>query len=68
MHSSIVAHLLSNGSQDAFSSLSDSILAHRIIGELYQQEADYENTIKVSESGLELVNRAEQNWGRPINL
>ncbi|PIL34098.1 hypothetical protein GSI_03809 [Ganoderma sinense ZZ0214-1] len=52
---------------DAFSSLGDSILAHRIIGGLYQQEADYENTIKVSESGLELVRRVEQNWGRPIN-
>lgn len=52
---------------EAFSSLGDSILAHRIVGGLYQQEADYENTIKVSESGLELVRRIEQNWGRTIN-
>ncbi|TFK87083.1 TPR-like protein [Polyporus arcularius HHB13444] len=52
---------------DAFSSLEDSILAHRIIAELYEQEADYQNAIKTSESGLELVRRVEQDWGRSIN-
>ena len=52
--------------QEAFASLSDSVLAHRIIAELYEQEADYENAMKVSESGLELVRRIEQNWGRPL--
>ena len=46
--------------------MSDSVLAHRIIAELYEQDADYENAIKVSESGLELVRRVEQNWGRPL--
>ena len=46
--------------------MSDSILAHRIIAELYEQDADYENAIKISESGLELVRRVEQNWGRPL--
>ncbi|RPD63776.1 TPR-like protein [Lentinus tigrinus ALCF2SS1-6] len=51
---------------DAFTSLGNSILAHRIIAELYEQDADYENAIKVAESGLELVRLVEQNWGRPI--
>ncbi|KAH9858634.1 TPR-like protein [Lenzites betulinus] len=51
---------------EAFSDLSNSILAHRIIADLYEQDADYENAIKVSESGLELVRRSEQNWGRPM--
>ena len=46
--------------------MSDSILAHRIIAELYEQDADYENAIKISESSLELVRRVEQNWGRPL--
>ncbi|KAI0356305.1 TPR-like protein [Trametes cingulata] len=51
---------------DAFTSLEDSLLAHRIITQLYEQDADYENAIKLSESGLELVRRSEQNWGRPL--
>ncbi|TBU40919.1 TPR-like protein [Dichomitus squalens] len=51
---------------EVFSSLNGSILAHRIIAELYEQDTDYENAIKVSESGLELVRRVEQNWGRPL--
>ncbi|KAI0743910.1 TPR-like protein [Daedaleopsis nitida] len=51
---------------EAFNSLNDSILAHRIIAELYEQESDYENAMKVSESGFELVRRVEQNWGRPL--
>ncbi|KAI0633616.1 TPR-like protein [Trametes polyzona] len=51
---------------ETFTDLGDSILAHRIIAELYEQDADYENAIKVSESGLELVRRSEENWGRPL--
>ncbi|KAI0674837.1 TPR-like protein [Trametes maxima] len=53
---------------EMFSSLNESILAHRIVAEIYEQEFDYENMIKVSESGLELVRRSEQNWGRPLKL
>ncbi|KAI8969575.1 TPR-like protein [Trametes punicea] len=53
---------------DAFSELSESLLAHRIIAKLYELEADYENAIKVAESGLELVRRSEQSWGRPFKL
>ena len=42
------------------------MLGHRCAGEVYLQEGDYENAIKISESGLELVRRVEQNWGRPL--
>ncbi len=52
--------------QEALSSLNDSVLAHRIVAELYEEDADHENAIKISESGLELVRRIEQNWGRPL--
>lgn len=52
--------------QEAFAELGDSLLAHRIVAQLYEQDSDYENAIKVSESGLELVRRAELNWGRPF--
>ncbi|OBZ66566.1 Superkiller protein 3 [Grifola frondosa] len=51
---------------DAFGSLSDSILAHRVMAELYEQEADLENTIKVAEGGLELVCKAEQQSGKSM--
>ena len=42
------------------------MLAHRIVSELYEQEADYENAIKLSERGLSLVSRLEQDWGKPF--
>ncbi|KIJ18985.1 hypothetical protein PAXINDRAFT_109465 [Paxillus involutus ATCC 200175] len=51
---------------DAFSSLSDSLLANRIVTEVYLQELDYPGAINVAESGLELVRRHEQNTGRKI--
>ncbi|OJT10137.1 Superkiller protein 3 [Trametes pubescens] len=51
---------------EAFAELGDSLLAHHIVAQLYEQDSDYENAIKVSESGLELVRRAELNWGRPF--
>ncbi|CCM00695.1 uncharacterized protein FIBRA_02734 [Fibroporia radiculosa] len=53
---------------DAFGNLQDSIIAHRIVAELYDNEGDLENTIKVAESGLELVLRAEQSNDRPLPL
>ncbi|KAH9895045.1 TPR-like protein [Cubamyces lactineus] len=53
---------------ETFSELSDSLLAHRIVTQLYELDADYENAIKVAESGLELLRRAEQNWGRSFKL
>ncbi|OSD01253.1 TPR-like protein [Trametes coccinea BRFM310] len=53
---------------EAFSDLNDSVLAHRVIAKLYELEGDYENAIKVAESGLELVRRSEQNWGRAFKM
>ena len=52
--------------QEAFANLKESILAHRIVAELYEQEDDYDNAMKVAESGLELVRRTEHNWGRSL--
>lgn len=52
---------------EAFGSLADSILAHRIVAEIYQSEEDLENTIKVAESGLELVRRAERDSGKSLS-
>ncbi len=46
-----------------FATIPNSILAHRIFAEVYEQDEDYENAIKVAESGLELVRREEQNRG-----
>ena len=46
----------------------DSILAHRIVAEVYENEEDLENAIKVSESGLELVIRHEKNIGSKLPL
>lgn len=59
-------HISDVSLQEAFAELGDSLLAHRIVAQLYEQDSDYENAIKVSESGLELVRRAELNWGRPF--
>ncbi|EMD32118.1 hypothetical protein CERSUDRAFT_119089 [Gelatoporia subvermispora B] len=51
---------------DAFTVLPDSILAHRVAADMYAQEGDLENAIKVAEGGLELTKRAQQNWGKPM--
>ncbi|CDO72766.1 hypothetical protein BN946_scf184994.g19 [Trametes cinnabarina] len=53
---------------EAFTDLNNSILAHRVVAKLYELEGDYENAIKVAESGLELVQRSEQDWGRPFKM
>ena len=52
--------------QDAFTSLPNSIFAHRIVAEIYLREVDYANAIKIAENGLELVSRAELNSGRKL--
>lgn len=45
--------------QDVFTTLSGSILANRIVADLYLQESDYQNAIRVAESGLELSRTSE---------
>jgi superkiller protein 3 len=54
--------------QECFPVASTSILAHRIVAEAYLTELDYENAIKVADSGLELVRKAESDYGKPLKL
>ncbi|KAF9222633.1 superkiller protein 3 [Gyrodon lividus] len=51
---------------DAFGSLSGSLLANRIVIEVYLKELDYPSAINVAESGLELVRMHEENTGQKI--
>ncbi|KAK7056865.1 Superkiller protein 3 [Paramarasmius palmivorus] len=44
---------------EAYPSTSNSILATRIMADIYKNEADYENAIKVAETGLKLVSKFE---------
>ncbi|THH28528.1 hypothetical protein EUX98_g5655 [Antrodiella citrinella] len=46
---------------DAFQKLPDSVIAHRIAVEIYEQDVDYDNTFKIAESGLELTQQSEKN-------
>ncbi|KDQ10122.1 hypothetical protein BOTBODRAFT_164222 [Botryobasidium botryosum FD-172 SS1] len=48
---------------DVFASAQRSILAHRVLAEIYDIELDRENAIKVAEAGLELLGRSEADWG-----
>ncbi|KAH8093923.1 TPR-like protein [Cristinia sonorae] len=45
----------------AFHKLPNSIVAHRIAAELYEQDNDYENALKVAESGYEVAQRHGRN-------
>lgn len=51
---------------DAYSFLTETIIANRILAFVYIQETDYPNAIKAAESGLELVRRAEMNDCKPL--
>lgn len=55
-----------NAITDAFGSLQDSILATRVVVEVYSKELDYLSVIHVAESGLELVKKHERNTGRKL--
>ncbi|KAG8752591.1 Superkiller protein 3 [Ceratobasidium sp. 428] len=48
--------------------LPQSIIAHRIAGEIYSTDADHKNAIRVAEAGLLLVKRAENNTGKKLPL
>lgn len=52
--------------QNAHSSIPDSIIANRILASVYLQEGEYQNAIKVAETGLELLRTAETNRGRTL--
>ncbi|KAG6829553.1 hypothetical protein H0H92_004222 [Tricholoma furcatifolium] len=51
---------------NAFTAIPNTTIANRVLAELYLAELDYENAIKVAESGLELLNRLERNTGRKL--
>ncbi|GJE96722.1 TPR-like protein [Phanerochaete sordida] len=48
---------------DLFPDVRNSVLANRIVAEVYHLEEDHENVIKVAEDGLEVAAREEQNRG-----
>ncbi|KAF8513017.1 TPR-like protein [Hysterangium stoloniferum] len=52
---------------DAASKLPNCILAQRIVSELYRLEGDHENAIKVAESGLRRVAKAEASYGKSLS-
>ncbi|KAA1474268.1 superkiller protein 3 [Dentipellis sp. KUC8613] len=52
---------------EAFSELSTSILAHRVLSSVYLWEVDYENSIAVAEVGLELVRRTVRASGKDLS-
>ncbi|KAJ7668399.1 TPR-like protein [Mycena polygramma] len=49
---------------DAYTSISDSLIATQIIASVYLQECDYQNSIVVAENGLTLLARAETERGK----
>ena len=53
--------------QETFAALGDSILAHRIVADIYLSEVDYQNTIKTVESALKLLQRKETNTGEILH-
>lgn len=55
-------------SQEILSILPESIACHRMLSVLYSTSLDFENAIKVSESGLELVSRFQIDYGFPLHL
>ena len=52
--------------QNAFSATPDSLIATRILTDVYLNELDYPNAVKVAESSLELLHRAETSTGRKL--
>ena len=54
--------------QEIFSALPESIACHRMLSALYSTSLDFENAIKVTESGLELVSRFQIDYGFSLHL
>ncbi|KAF7321489.1 Antiviral protein [Mycena kentingensis (nom. inval.)] len=50
--------------QDAYTSLTNSVIATRICADAYVQECDYQNAIVAAENGLSLLTRNEAERGR----
>lgn len=58
--------VLTKTSQNAVADLPDSILAHRILVDIYLREEDFQNTIATAEKGLVLVRRLEADMGEQL--
>jgi superkiller protein 3 len=54
--------------QDTTTALQSSIFARRVIADVYLQDQDYQVTITVSEAGLELVNKHQEDSGSDLML
>ncbi|KAF8070280.1 TPR-like protein [Lyophyllum atratum] len=52
---------------NAYAANPNSMIANRVLAELYVSELDYENAIKVAERGLELLKRFEDSTGRKLS-
>lgn len=52
--------------QELYSSVGESLLGHRCVGEVYLREEDFANSIEVAESGLKLYR--QETVGRGIEL
>ncbi|KAF8739668.1 Tetratricopeptide repeat, partial [Rhizoctonia solani] len=48
--------------------LPKSIIAHRIVGDIYTADGDHKNAIRIAEAGINLVKRAENNTGKKLPL
>ncbi|KAF8160990.1 TPR-like protein [Crassisporium funariophilum] len=51
---------------NAYTSLSKTIIGNRIIGEIHLHEEDFENAIKTSKLGLEVLDKLESNTGKSL--
>ncbi|CAE6416415.1 unnamed protein product [Rhizoctonia solani] len=48
--------------------LPQSIIAHRIAGDIYTADGDHKNAIRIAEAGINLVKQAEGNTGKKLPL
>lgn len=54
--------------QEGYNASQESLISHRLMADLYARERDHTNAIKISETGLQLAARVEQDIGRPLKL
>jgi len=54
--------------QELLNVLPESIACHRMLSALYSSSLNFENSIKVSEAGLELVSRFQVDYGFSLHL
>lgn len=52
--------------QDSYNDLPDSVFASRILVKAFQEDHDYDNSIKMAEVGLERTRKLESERGKPL--